>query len=78
MWELGVGWGFLHIAHDLGYYEEPLKMLAGDVQKPAINLRAPAVLDRQLTAYCIDRWIESTPSARIPDRMDESFLLPIL
>jgi DEAD/DEAH box helicase domain-containing protein len=57
-------------AHDLSYYESPLKMLAGDVSMPAIFLKAPAVLERQLTAYCIDRWIESSPSARIPEKME--------
>jgi len=57
-------------SHDLSYYEEPLKMLAGDVRMPAIFLRAPAVLERQLTAYCIDRWVEGSTSARIPEKME--------
>ena len=61
-------------AHDLSYYEQPLKMLAGDVRMPAVFLRAPAVLERQLTAYCIDRWIASSSSARIPDRMENLYL----
>ncbi|MDA7673436.1 DUF1998 domain-containing protein, partial [Verrucomicrobiales bacterium] len=61
-------------AHDLTYYEDPLKMLAGDVQLPAIFLRAPAVLERQLTAYCIDRWIESDPSALIPNEMETLYI----
>ena len=60
--------------HDLTYYEEPLEMLAGDVQLPAIFLRAPAVLERQLTAYCIDRWIESDPSASIPNEMEAIYI----
>lgn len=61
-------------AHDLTYYEEPLEMLAGDVQLPAIFLRAPAVLERQLTAYCIDRWIESDPAASIPNEMEAIYI----
>ena len=61
-------------AHDLSYYEAPLKMLAGDVRMPAVFLRAPAVLERQLTAFCIDRWIESSPSARIPERMEALYI----
>lgn len=61
-------------AHDLTYYEEPLKMLAGDVQLPAIFLRAPAVLERQLTAYCIDRWIESDSGAAIPSEMEAIYV----
>lgn len=61
-------------AHDLSHYESPLKMLAGDVSMPAIFLRAPAVLERQLTAFCIDRWIESSASARIPDKMEALYV----
>lgn len=61
-------------AHDLSYYEAPLKMLAGDVRMPAIFLKAPAVLERQLTAFCIDRWIESTPSASIPEKMEVLYI----
>ena len=40
---------------------------------PAIFLNAPAVLERQLTAYCLDRWIASTPSASIPKKMDNLY-----
>jgi DEAD/DEAH box helicase domain-containing protein len=61
-------------AHDLSYYDAPLKMLAGDVRMPAIFLKAPAVLERQLTAFCIDRWIESSSSARIPDKMEVLYI----
>ena len=61
-------------SHNLQHYEEPLEMLAGDVQLPAIFLRAPAVLERQLTAYCIDRWIESDPAAEIPAEMAAVYL----
>lgn len=60
--------------HDLTYYEEPLEMLAGDVRLPAVFLRAPAVLERQLTAYCIDRWIESDPAAQIPREMEAIYI----
>jgi len=56
-------------AHDLSFFEDPLKMLAGEVEMPAIFLNAPAVLERQLTAYCIDRWIEQNPNAKIPEKM---------
>lgn len=61
-------------AHDLTYYEDPLRMLAGDVQLPSIFLRAPAVLERQLTAYCIDRWIESDSSTAIPNEMEAIYI----
>ena len=42
--------------HDLYFYADPLKMLAGDVQAPAIFLNAAMVLRRQLLAFCFDHW----------------------
>lgn len=42
--------------HDLYFYTNPLKMLAGDVQTPAIFLNATMVLRRQLLAFCFDHW----------------------
>ena len=43
--------------HDLYYYAEPLEMLGGRVDPPGIFLNAPAVLERQLTAFCLDCWV---------------------
>ncbi|MDY0361726.1 MAG: DEAD/DEAH box helicase [Desulforegulaceae bacterium] len=45
--------------HDLYFYYEPLSMMAGDVETPGIFLNASAVIERQFTAFCFDRWIES-------------------
>lgn len=42
--------------HDNFFYADPLEMLAGDVQTPGVFLQATAVLERQLLAYCLDRW----------------------
>ncbi|MDE2905545.1 MAG: DUF1998 domain-containing protein, partial [Acidobacteriota bacterium] len=42
--------------HDLYFYAEPLAMLAGCVEPPGVFLNAPAVLERQLTAFCLDGW----------------------
>ena len=42
--------------HDLYFYADPIKMLAGDVQAPAIFLNASMVLRRQLLAFCFDHW----------------------
>ena len=42
--------------HDLYFFADPLKMLAGDVQAPAIFLNASMVLKRQLLAFCFDQW----------------------
>lgn len=43
--------------HDLYYYEEPMQMLGSSVDPPGIFLNAPAVLERQLTAFCFDCWV---------------------
>ena len=42
--------------HDLYFYAEPLQMLAGHIDAPGVFLNAPAVLERQLTAFCLDAW----------------------
>src|SRR5690554_1450425 len=43
--------------HDNYFYNEPLEMIAGDVATPGIYLNAMAVLERQLIAFCFDRWV---------------------
>ncbi len=45
--------------HDLYYYAEPLEMLAGRTEPPGVFLNASAVLERQLIAFCFDRWAAS-------------------
>ena len=45
--------------HDLYFYAEPLEMLAGGVEPPGIFLDAVAVLERQMTAFCLDNWVAS-------------------
>ncbi len=45
--------------HDLYFYQEPLEMIAGSVHTPGVFLKAIAVLERQLIAYCFDRWTAS-------------------
>jgi DEAD/DEAH box helicase domain-containing protein len=54
--------------HDLYFYEEPLSMLAGDMDAPGTFLNAPAVLERQYAAFCMDCWIND-PAVKVPDRM---------
>ncbi len=51
-------------SHDLYFFADPLKMLAGGVQPPGIFLNAPAVLERQLTSFCLDNW---AANCRNPD-----------
>lgn len=45
--------------HDNYFYEQPLEMLAGSVATPGVFLRAMAVLERQLIAWCFDRWADT-------------------
>ncbi len=46
-------------AHDLYFYAQPLEMMAGNVASPGVFLDASAVLERQYTAFCLDRWVKS-------------------
>jgi ATP-dependent helicase YprA (DUF1998 family) len=58
--------------HDLYFYAEPKAMIAGNVETPGCFLNAPAVLERQMTAFCFDRWIESgIPVTAIPDHLGQ-------
>ncbi|MGO2418559.1 MAG: DEAD/DEAH box helicase [Vibrio casei] len=45
--------------HDLYFYQEPQDMMAGTVSPPGVFLDASAVLERQLCAFCMDRWIKT-------------------
>lgn len=47
------------VAHDLFFYAEPLEMMRGAVRPPGVFLDAVAVLERQLVAFCFDRWASS-------------------
>ena len=56
--------------HDLYFYAEPLEMLAGGVDPPGIFLDAVAVLERQMTAFCLDNWVASgVPEDAVPKRV---------
>ena len=54
--------------HDLYFFAEPELMLAGQVEPPGVFLDAAAVLERQLTAFCMDQWVQ-TGLAEVPDRL---------
>jgi len=45
--------------HDLYFFAEPSEMISGQMENPGVFLNASAVLERQFTAYCFDRWVES-------------------
>ncbi|MDY6988932.1 MAG: DEAD/DEAH box helicase [Thermodesulfobacteriota bacterium] len=55
--------------HDLFFFAEPEEMLAGLVECPGIFLDASAVLERQFTAFCFDKWIAADPRASIPKKL---------
>lgn len=58
--------------HDLYFFAEPREMIAEAVEPPGLYLDAPAVLERQLTAYCFDRWIETGVSAHaVPKQLGQ-------
>ena len=57
--------------HDLFFFAEPEEMLAGHIDSPGIFLDASAVLERQFTAFCFDRWIATDSSASIPKRLGQ-------
>ncbi|MGK7875371.1 MAG: DEAD/DEAH box helicase [Xenococcaceae cyanobacterium] len=43
--------------HDLFFWAEPMKMIGAGVAPPGSYLNASAILQRQLTAYCLDQWV---------------------
>jgi DEAD/DEAH box helicase domain-containing protein len=43
--------------HDLYFYASPEEMMTGQVSPPGVFLKAMAVLERQMIAYCFDRWV---------------------
>ncbi|HEX3020104.1 MAG TPA: DEAD/DEAH box helicase [Chitinispirillaceae bacterium] len=52
--------------HDLYFYAAPHEMYSGNVKVPGVFLDASAVLERQLTAYCLDCFIYEKGIDRIP------------
>lgn len=47
-------------SHGMYFFDEPREMLEGNVEPPRVFLEAGAVLERQFTAYCIDRWTKES------------------
>ncbi|RDI98959.1 DUF1998 domain-containing protein [Dyella solisilvae] len=55
--------------HDLYFYEQPLEMMAGEVNPPGVFLQAAEVMRRQLLAFCIDSWVATgIPETSFPDK----------
>lgn len=56
--------------HDLVFYHDPKKMMAGSVAPPAVFLKARHVLRRQMLAYSMDCWTKKMGSGDyIPSTM---------
>lgn len=57
-------------SHDLYFWQDPNEMLQGKVGTPGIFLRAEAVLERQLLAFALGRWVSTTePLPKIPEKL---------
>ncbi len=57
--------------HDQYHFANPLEMLHGEVEPPAIYLNAAEVLRRQLYAFCFDHWVaEDAPT--LPERLRDA------
>ncbi len=57
-------------AHDLYFFANPLEMISGQILPPGVFLDASAVLERQYTAFCLDRWIQTTSQFEpVPGRL---------
>lgn len=58
--------------HDLYFFTEPEEMISGKVDTPGIFLNASALLERQFTAFCFDRWAEAgLAEASLPSRLKQ-------
>jgi DEAD/DEAH box helicase domain-containing protein len=55
--------------HDLYFFSDPQEMMAGSVTPPGVFLGASAVLERQLAAFCFDRWVESGEGTSVPTKL---------
>ena len=57
--------------HSQYFWADPEKMLAGAVEPPGVFLRAISVLERQLFALAITRWMTRYPNAEIPKTIEK-------
>lgn len=58
-------------AHAQYFWADPDKMLQGAVEPPGVFLHAMAVLERQLFALALSRWLTDYPNAEIPSKIKE-------
>ena len=57
--------------HDQYHFANPLEMLHGEVEPPAIYLNAAEVLRRQLYAFFFDNWV-AREQPRLPERLRDA------
>lgn len=50
--------------HDQYFWQSPKEMLEGEVMTPGVFLKAVSVLERQLVAFALGRWVAETLSSR--------------
>jgi DEAD/DEAH box helicase domain-containing protein len=56
--------------HDLYYWADPEEMIKGDVRTPGVFLQAVSVLERQLFAFALGRWISENAANVVPKFLD--------
>ena len=55
--------------HDLYFFAKPEDMISEEVSVPGVFLQAPAVLERQMTAYSLDMWVAHNKNTTIPGNL---------
>ncbi len=57
--------------NDLYFFHAPENMIRGQVEMPGIFLKAPAILERQLFAFCLGKWIKENQGEFIPKKLSK-------
>lgn len=57
--------------HAQYFWADPEEMLEAEVNPPGVFLHAPAVLERQLFAFAITRWMGAVDEASVPEEIGE-------
>ena len=57
--------------HAQYFWQDPERMLSGAVEPPGVFLHAMAVMERQLFAFAVTRWIVKVENAELPRQIKE-------
>ncbi|WP_443743521.1 DEAD/DEAH box helicase [Sutterella sp.] len=57
--------------HAQYFWTDPDKMLSGNVEAPGVYLHAMAVIERQLMAFTITRWMSEVEGATLPKKIGD-------